>query len=75
VQTTWAPSFAEMQASGLAFAGAPATVASALRAQLACVDANYLVGQFVFGDMTLAESLRSVALFAERVMPDLAKTE
>jgi alkanesulfonate monooxygenase SsuD/methylene tetrahydromethanopterin reductase-like flavin-dependent oxidoreductase (luciferase family) len=75
VQTTWAPSFAEMQASGLAFAGAPATVAKALRAQLELVDANYLVGQFVFGNMTLAESLKSVALFGERVMPELAKVE
>jgi alkanesulfonate monooxygenase SsuD/methylene tetrahydromethanopterin reductase-like flavin-dependent oxidoreductase (luciferase family) len=75
VQTTWAPSFAEMQASGLAFAGAPATVAKALRTQLELVDANYLVGQFVFGDMSLAESLKSVALFGERVMPELVKAE
>lgn len=75
VQTTWAPRFAEMQASGLAFAGAPATVAAALRGQLEAVDANYLVGQFVFGDMSLAESLKSITLFAERVMPELAKAE
>jgi hypothetical protein len=75
VQTTWAPSFAEMQASGLAFAGAPATVAKALRAQLELVDANYLVGQFVFGDMSLAESLKSVTLFGEQVMPELLKAE
>ena len=75
VQTSWAPSFAEMQASGLAFAGAPATIATALRVQLHSVDANYLVGQFVFGDMSLAESFRSITLFAERVMPELAGTE
>jgi alkanesulfonate monooxygenase SsuD/methylene tetrahydromethanopterin reductase-like flavin-dependent oxidoreductase (luciferase family) len=75
VQTTWAPSFAEMQANGLAFAGAPPTVAKALRAQLELVDANYLVGQFVFGDMSLAESLKSIALFADRVMPELARGE
>jgi alkanesulfonate monooxygenase SsuD/methylene tetrahydromethanopterin reductase-like flavin-dependent oxidoreductase (luciferase family) len=75
VQTTWAPSFAEMQASGLAFAGAPATVGKALRAQLELVDANYLVGQFVFGDMSLTESSKSVTLFGEQVMPQLAKAE
>ena len=75
VQTTWAPSFAEMQASGLAFAGAPATVARSLRAQLESIDANYLVGQFVFGDMSLAESYNSVTLFAEQVMPQLSKAE
>jgi alkanesulfonate monooxygenase SsuD/methylene tetrahydromethanopterin reductase-like flavin-dependent oxidoreductase (luciferase family) len=75
VQTSWAPSFAEMQANGLAFAGAPATVAKALRAQLEYVDANYLVGQFVFGDMSLAESLKSIALFSDHVMPELTGTE
>jgi len=75
VQTTWAPSFAEMQANGLAFAGAPATVAKALRAQLKLVDANYLVGQFVFGDMSLAESYKSVTLFGEQVMLELGKAE
>jgi alkanesulfonate monooxygenase SsuD/methylene tetrahydromethanopterin reductase-like flavin-dependent oxidoreductase (luciferase family) len=75
VQTTWAPSFAEMQANGLAFAGAPTTIARALRAQLELIDANYLVGQFVFGDMTLAESVKSVTLFGEQVMAELLKTE
>jgi hypothetical protein len=29
----------------------------------------------VFGDMSLAESRKSIALFAERVMPDLARAE
>jgi hypothetical protein len=29
----------------------------------------------VFGDMSLAESLKSVALFGENVMPELAKAE
>jgi alkanesulfonate monooxygenase SsuD/methylene tetrahydromethanopterin reductase-like flavin-dependent oxidoreductase (luciferase family) len=75
VQTTWAPSFAEMQASGLAFAGSPATVAKALRSQLELVGANYLVGQFVFGDMSLAESLKSVTLFGEQVIPALVMSE
>jgi alkanesulfonate monooxygenase SsuD/methylene tetrahydromethanopterin reductase-like flavin-dependent oxidoreductase (luciferase family) len=75
VQTTWAASFAEMQANGLAFAGAPAGVAKALRAQLELVDANYLVGQFVFGDMSLAEGDKSVTLFAEQVIPELVKAE
>ncbi|HEV8016235.1 MAG TPA: LLM class flavin-dependent oxidoreductase [Stellaceae bacterium] len=75
VQTTWAPSFAEMAAKGLAFAGSPRTVAQALRAQLTAVGANYLVGQFVFGDMSLAESTRSIELFAAEVMPELARPE
>jgi hypothetical protein len=34
-----------------------------------------MVGQFAFGDLTLAESLRSIGLFASDVMPVLrAKT-
>jgi hypothetical protein len=30
-----------------------------------------MVGQFAFGDLTLAESLRSIGLFANDVMPAL----
>jgi hypothetical protein len=30
-----------------------------------------VVGQFAFGDLTRAECLRSIALFAEEVMPQL----
>jgi hypothetical protein len=33
--------------------------------------ANYCVGQFAFGDLTLAETLRSVELFRREVMPPL----
>jgi hypothetical protein len=60
-----------MAANGLAFAGSPRTVAAALRAQLQEVGSNYLVGQFVFGDMSLAESTRSIDLFTSQVMPEL----
>jgi hypothetical protein len=35
------------------------------------VGANYLVGQFVFGDMSLAESMKSIELFTTKVMPEL----
>ncbi|HEY3919551.1 MAG TPA: LLM class flavin-dependent oxidoreductase [Stellaceae bacterium] len=75
VQTSWAASFAEMQAMGLAFAGSPRTLAAALGAQLEAVGANYLVGQFVFGDMSLAESRNSIALFGAEVMPVLKGAE
>jgi len=33
------------------------------------VDATYLVGQFVFDDMSQAESLNSIELFAKKVVP------
>jgi alkanesulfonate monooxygenase SsuD/methylene tetrahydromethanopterin reductase-like flavin-dependent oxidoreductase (luciferase family) len=71
VMTTWAPTFAEMEANGLACAGSPGTVAAALDTQLKETGANYLVGQFVFGDMPLADAMKSIALFAAEVMPKL----
>jgi alkanesulfonate monooxygenase SsuD/methylene tetrahydromethanopterin reductase-like flavin-dependent oxidoreductase (luciferase family) len=67
----WPSTFEEMAANGLAFAGSPRTLTRDLSAQLQTVGSNYLVGQFVFGDMTLAESTRSIALFASEVMPAL----
>ncbi len=52
-------------------AGAPATVAAYLQAHLDRTGADYLVGQFAFGDLALAETTRSVELFARHVMPVL----
>jgi alkanesulfonate monooxygenase SsuD/methylene tetrahydromethanopterin reductase-like flavin-dependent oxidoreductase (luciferase family) len=70
---TWSGDFDVMAADGLAIAGSPQTVVDALAKQLQTVKANYVVGQLVFGDMTLAESTRSVGLFASKVMPDLMR--
>ena len=44
-----------------------------LAAEIAASGANYLLSWFAFGDMTLAESLRSVELFAREMMPAFAK--
>ena len=65
------PDFDGMRKLGIAVAGAPETVTEVLADQLAETGANYLVGQFVFGDITLDEGLASIALFAEEVMPAL----
>jgi alkanesulfonate monooxygenase SsuD/methylene tetrahydromethanopterin reductase-like flavin-dependent oxidoreductase (luciferase family) len=56
---------------GLGIAGAPDTVLAVLAEQLKDCGANYMVGQFAFGDLTLDEMRRSVALFAEKIMPAL----
>jgi alkanesulfonate monooxygenase SsuD/methylene tetrahydromethanopterin reductase-like flavin-dependent oxidoreductase (luciferase family) len=56
---------------GQGIAGTPATVADFLSAQLDETRCNYMVGQFAFGDLTLSETLRSVGLFADEVMPAL----
>ena len=56
---------------GQGIAGSPQTVAKVLGEQLAHTGCNYMVGQFTFGDLTLAEGLRSIGLFADEVMPVL----
>ena len=65
------PDFDGIIEAGQGIAGAPETVAAFLQSQLTESDATYLVGQFAFGDLSLAESLRSVELFSRHVMPML----
>ena len=57
--------------SGQGIAGSPSTVRTFLEAQVEESATNYLIGQFAFGDISLAESLRSVELFGEHIMPQL----
>jgi len=66
-----APEFDQMMEIGQAIAGKPETVRHFLQSQLDQSAANYLVGQFAFGDLTLAEALRSVTLFHQEIMPKL----
>ena len=63
--------FDELAEVGHGVAGSPETVAAFLREQMAATGANYFVGQFAFGDLTLAETLHSIELFARDVMPQL----
>jgi alkanesulfonate monooxygenase SsuD/methylene tetrahydromethanopterin reductase-like flavin-dependent oxidoreductase (luciferase family) len=64
--------FEEIVEDGRAFAGTPEAVAEFVLAQTAEAGANYFVGQFAFGDLSLEETLRSIALFSSEVMPMLA---
>jgi alkanesulfonate monooxygenase SsuD/methylene tetrahydromethanopterin reductase-like flavin-dependent oxidoreductase (luciferase family) len=66
-----ADSFDTLIAQGQAIAGSPDTVAAFLAAQVADSGANYIVGQFCFGDLAIAEMMRSVELFSAHVMPAL----
>jgi alkanesulfonate monooxygenase SsuD/methylene tetrahydromethanopterin reductase-like flavin-dependent oxidoreductase (luciferase family) len=59
---------------GRAVVGTPDKAIDILRAQLAESGANYLVVRFAYGDLTLAESLRSLELFQRRVMPALRES-
>jgi alkanesulfonate monooxygenase SsuD/methylene tetrahydromethanopterin reductase-like flavin-dependent oxidoreductase (luciferase family) len=63
--------FDKMMERGQAVAGNPKTITNFLQLELDESAANYLVGQFAFGDLTFAESLRSVELFRRHVMPNL----
>jgi alkanesulfonate monooxygenase SsuD/methylene tetrahydromethanopterin reductase-like flavin-dependent oxidoreductase (luciferase family) len=65
------PEFDKMMERGQAVAGSPDTVTKFLRAELDESATNYLVGQFAFGDLSLVESVRSVELFNQHVMPRL----
>jgi alkanesulfonate monooxygenase SsuD/methylene tetrahydromethanopterin reductase-like flavin-dependent oxidoreductase (luciferase family) len=58
---------------GRAFAGTPEAAAEYVQAQMRDSGANYFVGQFAFGDLTQEETLRSIGLFAEEVMPMLQR--
>jgi alkanesulfonate monooxygenase SsuD/methylene tetrahydromethanopterin reductase-like flavin-dependent oxidoreductase (luciferase family) len=64
--------FDELMAIDNGIAGSPAKVREFVAAEIAATGANYLLSWFAFGDMTLAESLRSIELFARDVMPAFA---
>jgi alkanesulfonate monooxygenase SsuD/methylene tetrahydromethanopterin reductase-like flavin-dependent oxidoreductase (luciferase family) len=58
-------------AIGMSFVGSPVTVREKLRDAIAATGVNYLLLRFAFGDMSFAEALRSVELFAREVRPGL----
>ncbi|HEY7086410.1 MAG TPA: LLM class flavin-dependent oxidoreductase [Hyphomicrobiaceae bacterium] len=64
--------FEEVQRTGFGVAGTAVTVRDALARQIAQAGVNYLVCRFAFGDMVQAESQRSLELFTQYVMPELA---
>jgi alkanesulfonate monooxygenase SsuD/methylene tetrahydromethanopterin reductase-like flavin-dependent oxidoreductase (luciferase family) len=66
------PTFDGLAEAGQGVAGAPATVAAFLRRELVETGSNYCVCQFAFGDLSQAEILRSIELFARDIMPALA---
>ena len=63
------PHYAGMVASGHAVAGSPETVAHALTQKARAGNLNYLVSQFMFGNMPHEHAKRSVDLFSREVIP------
>ncbi len=66
-----ADNFPDVERRQLGVAGSPKTVVDTLTARIAEAGNNYLICQLVFGDMTLAEAMRSIELFSQQVMPAL----
>jgi alkanesulfonate monooxygenase SsuD/methylene tetrahydromethanopterin reductase-like flavin-dependent oxidoreductase (luciferase family) len=62
-------SFDQLAALRTAVAGSPQTVRDFITAEIAATGPNYFVPWLAFGDMTVAEALHSVDLFAREVMP------
>jgi hypothetical protein len=63
------PTFDELMAIGNGVAGSPETVRNWIRAEAEATGINYFVSWLAFGDLTVAESTRSLELFAREVMP------
>ena len=53
-------------------AGSPDTVVEAIEQHTAALGINYLLAYLFFGNMTLAQALRSLQLFGTEVMPRIA---
>jgi alkanesulfonate monooxygenase SsuD/methylene tetrahydromethanopterin reductase-like flavin-dependent oxidoreductase (luciferase family) len=58
-------------ARGRLLVGSPATIRERLGAYLRQSGANYFLGAFFFGSLTLEQATRSIDLFAREVMPAL----
>jgi alkanesulfonate monooxygenase SsuD/methylene tetrahydromethanopterin reductase-like flavin-dependent oxidoreductase (luciferase family) len=54
-------------------AGSPQTVAQALMQQARDGKLNYLMNQFMSGDMPHADAMRSVELYGKQVMPIISE--
>jgi len=63
--------FEECVADGTMIAGSPTTVRAEIERQTAALGINYLLTYLFLGTMTLAEALRSLALFKSEVMPKI----
>jgi alkanesulfonate monooxygenase SsuD/methylene tetrahydromethanopterin reductase-like flavin-dependent oxidoreductase (luciferase family) len=72
LQGVLADEFDVLQHHGVGFAGTPARAREYVAAQAEGSGINYFVCSMAFGDITLAEAARSVALFAQEVMPAFA---
>jgi alkanesulfonate monooxygenase SsuD/methylene tetrahydromethanopterin reductase-like flavin-dependent oxidoreductase (luciferase family) len=64
--------FDEMVANGVAVCGSPETVRKVIARILQGTGANYIVGAFMWGDLTFDQMRRSIELFGKEVKPAFA---
>ena len=62
-------------AIGNGVAGSPETVRNWIKDEVEATGINYFVSWLAFGDLTLAESMRSLELFSREVMPAFREKE
>jgi alkanesulfonate monooxygenase SsuD/methylene tetrahydromethanopterin reductase-like flavin-dependent oxidoreductase (luciferase family) len=61
-------------AEGLHIVGSPDTVKTQVQEHIRLTGSNYFVGSFFFGTLTSEQTMRSMRLFAEEVMPAFRHT-
>jgi alkanesulfonate monooxygenase SsuD/methylene tetrahydromethanopterin reductase-like flavin-dependent oxidoreductase (luciferase family) len=71
--TTYTEDFDAVLANGQAIVGSASTVRETIASQAADAGLNYFLLRFAFGDLTLAESMRSVELFNRDIQPSFRK--
>ena len=64
--------FEGRMADGLHIVGSSASVLEQVKSQVDATGANYFVGSFFFGSLTFEQTMESMRLFSEEVMPAFA---
>lgn len=65
----------EGRRDAMMIAGSPDEVADEIARQFEISGCNYMIARFAYGELSHAESVSSLDLFADRVMPAFAKEE
>ena len=68
-RTDYLADFEARLADGLHIVGSPETVTATLNEHLEITGSNYFVGSFFFGTLSEGQTMNSLRLFAEQVMP------
>lgn len=73
-RTAYLADFEARMAEGLHVVGSPESVKQQVQEHVRITGSNYFVGSFFFGTLTDEQTLRSMRLFAEEVMPAFRHT-